>query len=860
MTGPIKEIEYELFPFVVSLDAAAREALLESREDGTLVFDGIPPVLAEVEQGSILVSSVAKNAPYGFLRIVREVEPSNGHLTLRTVGAPPQLAFRKLHLRASDQIASLTSPDNEWYFPTLQPSIKGSGKASEPIDFFLFNGDGDPSTKDDQVHVTGKLSGGLTYDIDIDTSWGKLDAISKVTDCVGKILSFGLGGNCELPEIKAYLHITPNAKADVRFEGAAFKSYEKEYPLATIIVSPGVIEIGPIAFVVLVDVTATIEGRASSRFDVGVSASVDVTTGLDYGSLSGVSFIPPKLNHHFAPEATDVTLSGYAKVSIGPKLSLMLYGVVGPYAELRANASVDADQKRTPCFDVHAGADVGVGFHLQLPGLGTLVDVGTSIPLVDESVATGSCKQPPNSSSYPPGAGPDADHYLNPTFDPWARQLEGVCSTIPHQTRDMAWIELERAIDGHWALAGSGMDTLTKVDDQGKLVWAKRYLDPAPADSSKPQALLIQRTLPTKGAGLLLTGHPYAVMEIGQGGGVRWAAKFEPSEKITETGPQGWLSDQRMFMSVADDGQGNAIIAGSYQPDQDTPSGIWLLHLGDQGVIESSRWFSNQQFLYPLQLVAVDDGVVVAGMDWDKKSNYRGLVLARIRLDGTVVWAKRFGSCGGSGYPGMQPTDARRLVNGDILVTGLLGLGQRSFMMEVKPEGQVTWATALSADDPLSELAIHSVRELPTTGFLAAGRYHHHYDPYRVFLAGLDAKGRTLWLKSYGQPSQESGLPAKQVFPSIQLTDDGAALLAAYSTAPIPSENRNVWMFKAAAVDGAVAFRPGEAEVLEFPHASVECDLTPEAVSLTVSDLDLAPASFVPSIENRNISVESLDP
>jgi len=92
------------------------------------------------------------------------------------------------------------------------------------------------------------------------------------------------------------------------------------------------------------------------------------------------------------------------------------------------------------------------------------------------------------------------------------------------------------------------------------------------------------------------------------------------------------------------------------------------------------------------------------------------------------------------------------------------------------------------------------------------------------------------------------------------LTDDGAALLAAYSTAPIPSENRNVWMFKAAAVDGAVAFRPGEAEVLEFPHASVECDLTPEAVSLTVSDLDLAPASFVPSIENRNISVESLDP
>jgi hypothetical protein len=862
-TGPVQEISYEVFPFVLSLDEPARNALRESRDDGTLVFDGAPAALADVERGSIVLSGVAENAPHGLLRLVRDVDRTSGTLVLHTVGAPPQLAFRKLHLRASDRISSFTDPANDWQYPSLGPTIKGSGKGREPIDFFLFNGDGDSSTPDDQVRVHGELGGGLEYDVDIDTDWGELDALSKIEDCVGKLLTFGLvgGDDCELPEIKAHLYVTPNAEAKIMFEGAAFKTYEKEYTLASVTVAPGVIPVAPgIVFVVVVDVVARVEGRASSRFAVGASATVKATTGLEYGSLSGVSFVPPVPSFSFAPEGTDVTLSGYAKVSVGPRLSLRLWGVAGPYAELTASASVDADQSRSPCYDVRAGADGEVGFLLTLPGLGTLIDEGKPFQILDESVATGSCKQPPGSSSFPPGAGPDAEHLLNPTFDPWASMYDSPVRAVPHQSNDLAWMDVERSIDGRWIIAGSAVDTLTKVSAGGEVIWAKRYLDPDPPEDTTPQPLLVQRSLPSPGAGLLVVGHPFSLFEIGQGGDVRWAMKFDPGEKVTETGPNGWRSDQRTFTSAVSDGEGGYFLAGSYQPNDDTPSGLWLLHLGQSGAILSSRWFAADRFLYPVQIVAIEGGVLVAGLDWDKVTNYRGLVLAHLGANGTVSWAQRFGACEGFGYPGMQPFDAQRLANGDVLVAGSLDLGRRSFVMEVKPDGQVSWASAQWGDDPLTDMAIHAVRELPTTGFLAAGHYHFHFEPERLFLAGLDAKGRTQWLKVYGQPSKEDGIPAEQKFPSLQLTDDGAALLAAYTTAPVPSQNDNLWVLQAAAKDGAITLQPNEGEVLEFPHATVDCSLTGDPITLAVSPLELAPTSFVPIVEDQDMTVTSQAP
>ena len=157
--GPIKELSYELHPFVHQLDDLTLSALAESDEDGTLTFTASPAGLEGLERGSIVIGASTKAAPSGLLRIVRDVEHSSGSTIVHSVGAYPQLAFKKLYVRASAGIASITDPSTNWEFPNLDPLVAGSAKGAEPIDFYLFDGDGDKSTKNDQVHVFGELGG-----------------------------------------------------------------------------------------------------------------------------------------------------------------------------------------------------------------------------------------------------------------------------------------------------------------------------------------------------------------------------------------------------------------------------------------------------------------------------------------------------------------------------------------------------------------------------------------------------------------------------------------------------------------------------------------------------------------------------
>lgn len=846
---PIKELSYEIFPFVIQLDNRTLEFLTRSDEDGTLVFPADAP-LPELTTGDIILGGSSDAAPQGLLRIVREVYRQEDSVVIHTVGAPPQLAFRTLHVRAEAQIPSLTDPSTDWTFPNLGPLIAGSGAGEEEIDFYLFDGDGDTSTTDDQVHVVGKIGGGIHYDVGIDTDWGALDALANVEDCVGKVLSFGLTGDCELPELEAYLYVTPSTNAEVLFEGAAFQRYEKEHELASVLPQPYLLPIGPLTFTIDVDVVARIEGAASSRFSVGAAASIEATTGLEFGSMSGVHFEPPVPVYEFAPTATDVTLSGQAKVGIGPRLSFQLYGVAGPYAGLYATASLDADQTRSPCFELAAGADAEVGFILSLPGLGTIIREGESFELFDETIASGNCAQPSGASTYPPGEGPDPEHLLNPTFDPWAWTYDTPVSRMPHQSGDFAWVDVDRSIDGNWVISGSGLGTLTKLDANGEVVWARQYVDP---DTN--HAYDVKRTAPTLGAGLLVIVEPYGLMEVGQSGGVKWATRFSALEELTDTGPNGWASDQRTFFDMCSDSDGGFVVAGSFQHADGEDPAAWILRVDRHGDIVSSSLYRADRALYPLALVPLIDGVFVAGMDWNGER--RGLWLSRIGSDGVVQWAKRFEGCEGIGYAnaGMQPFEARSLSGGGILVAGAIDQERRSFVMEVTADGAVQWATSQWANDPLSSLTIHEVRELPTTGFVAAGRYQHQFDEDRLFLAGLDAKGRTQWLRAYGQRGDDPGIGADQQFPGMQLTDEGAVIVAGYTNAPMPAADSNLWVFQAAAKDGSVSFGPGQGESDEFPHATIDCTLAPLPLALTLEEFDLGPGTFVPPV--RDVALES---
>ncbi len=862
LPGPLKSLDYALLATTIQLDQAALDALQSSAADGTLTFASTPSVLQGVQRGAVIVAGASSAAPMGLLRIVASADSSSGQLVMHTIGAPLQLAFQRLHLTASDSIASLASPGSSWNQPDLTPKGTGGASGTQSIDFLLFDGDGDPKTTYDQLRVHGDLGGSVDYDVGIDTDWGQVEAASAVPGCAEQLLTIGILGKCQLPSIKAHFYVTPSTSADVTFEGAAFASFKKKLTLASTLIAPGVITIGPLAFTVNLDVTATLSGQASASFQVGASASASLETGLDFDSDTGVSFKTPSPSFDFKPLASKVDLEAGAKVQVGPSLAFRLYDAIGPYAGIYAGASVKADLAKNPCFDLHAGIDADVGFSLTLPTLGTLFNESKQIGILDKSIATGSCTPPAGSSSLPPGAGPDAQHLASPTFTPWSRTLASPVGEMPTDDAQLAWMDVSRAIDGRWVLAGSGVDALTKLDDTGNLVWSKQYLDPDTA-STAPAPYAMVRSLPTLDAGLFVVGEPYSLFEIGQAGGVVWASRFSPPGTISETGPNGRLTDQRTFQSVASDGAGGFWVAGSYEPTDADPSSIWLLHAGGDGSIQSSKLIgagASGPFLYPTSLVAQATGVQLAGLAWDKASNGRQGFVASVGADGSVAWAERLPGCAGIGSGGMQISDARVLSSGDLLVAGQIDLGRRGVLAELGPTGAVRWASSPWANDALSNLTFSAVRELPTTGFLAVGNYMNHYDPDRLMLAALDVQGKVLWMKVYDQLSTESGTAADHKIPSLALTDEGGALVVGYTDAPTPSSSRNLWAFEAQAKDGAIAFTPGVATTLDFPQTTLACTMSPAALSLATQDFAVASQSFVPVEQPMTVQVTPQTP
>ena len=139
-------------------------------------------------------------------------------------------------------------------------------------------------------------------------------------------------------------------------------------------------------------------------------------------------FSKPELEKtDFGPNETKVTLHAQAKVGVGGRLNILLFGVTGPYATTTAYGALEADALKDPCWSLHAGVDMDVGIKITTPALPllghvTLVDWhALDLTPFDTGIDSGKCATVPDPPELPPGAGPDAKHFAKPTFTPWSR-------------------------------------------------------------------------------------------------------------------------------------------------------------------------------------------------------------------------------------------------------------------------------------------------------------------------------------------------------------------------------------------------------------------------------------------------------
>ncbi len=834
---PQDEITALPFPTTVQL-ATADLGSLQSDPDGTLTFAAPPPSVANVQVGSILVAGVSSATPVGLLRAVLAVDRSDGHLVLRTAQAPIQLAYKKLHAKISRSTAVASGNAR-----LRRSAALGTGSFDDtlPFSYVLFDGDGDPDTTNDQLVTDGNIGGGFDYSLSVDVDWQGLDALPDVVvNCLesfAKVLQ-GEPPDCSidalLPEARTTFTVDPQIHGDVNVHGAAFLQYEKSVDLTSVTLTP--IPLGPLVFVPMVDLTATLSGGASGTFETGIHGRAVFTTAVTLSSRAGSQpqmSGPTLKSTDFGLNETQVTLHAEAKIAAGARLNVLLFGITGPYATALAFGKVEADLLGSPCWALSAGLELNLGVKITTPALPligavTLADWHTpELSPLEIPIANGSCAPPPNPPTLPPGSGPDSTHFAQPTFSPWSRTfaapVEGGLASSPGNS--VLFSDLQRTIDGHYLRSGYGVRQLVKLSDSGAVVWARELQ----LDGSTLRPIRIRST--TEGTLMVASTSlgTLVLSRLAQDGTLLDARGFDvPLDTCTP-----------FLTALSGDGAGGHLVVGGCVGSGKT----FLLRLPAVGnasvsILDPGAGARTN----PRVVESVGQDAFLAGQLSDPND---AMFALRLGPQGNVVWSKRYQACDSA--PDLIPSAAIVGQQEAVTLAGSGGAQHNGMVARLLSDGTVGFATfpgfGFGAG---SVFLLDSFAELPTTGYVAGGSAVQFTGtaPENVpsaVLLGLDATGAVLWANRYTFGPVAAYVSSGQV--GVRLTDDGGILATALVEDPAHSLDGFLWAFKPFAKNGSISFSPDAVTVTPLPVTNLPCSLTASDKAVTVQAASITPRS-----------------
>ncbi|MBU4386586.1 MAG: hypothetical protein KKH73_06275, partial [Actinobacteria bacterium] len=311
-----------------------------SSEGKVLTFKKSTGQLDSVSKGDVLVCGVTDKTPYGLLRKVTSKKAQGGKVIVETEDG---------FLEETVKRGTLTVEQK------LTPADLVSASA-------LVDG----------VHIEdgGKSGGGLKFTISKDID---LDG-AKLSGSVTFEQEFDLNAHIDFNPLRPWdppsleemtFTTTTKEEADLKLSGEIpiEVKVEKEivrYHFAPIIV-PGL----PVVLVPTVTVKLGANGKVSANMETRVNQKAEFTAGLSYaggvwntisGHKSDFSYETPTLS----------AASASAKAYVKPQLSLLIYGIVGPYAGVEGYLSMYANPAADPWWRLYGGLKGDVGVELRV--------------------------------------------------------------------------------------------------------------------------------------------------------------------------------------------------------------------------------------------------------------------------------------------------------------------------------------------------------------------------------------------------------------------------------------------------------------------------------------------------------------
>lgn len=310
---------------------------------GVIRFSNIDLNQAGFVPGQIIATGITVETPYGLLRKVSSVNPiDNNTVDLSTVQATLEDVIDSGNISAGTEDMILAEDGNRSY-------AKGGGQMmviSQPL------------TNEIVIKIK---------DVALVDQGQNKKLIAK-----GSIIikpEFDLQIRMESFEVKEFLFnnkskitadVSVNSNIDIVDIKPKVKLYE--YPFKPITKMVGSL---PVVITPILNVYVGFDGKVSAGFTTGLKYTNTLERGM-YWKDGDWSRLEPPSNPVFTPIAPAIKAIASAKVYIQPHLEILLYGVVGPYADIDGYILLSASPQKDPWWELRGvvTAEVGVEFKM----------------------------------------------------------------------------------------------------------------------------------------------------------------------------------------------------------------------------------------------------------------------------------------------------------------------------------------------------------------------------------------------------------------------------------------------------------------------------------------------------------------
>ncbi len=327
----------------------------------TIRFKKATDLLSSLSINDVLAAAISEDIPNGMLRKITMITPEGSALVFQTEQATLPEAITK----GSISFENKSLKANEIRSNNLRKGVKlVTTKSTNGLGFDL-NFDEDLYREgEDFVHVDGHLDVDLAFNFGMDWS---VDLIA-------------IPPTIDLTYFKT--SISAEQSGSIFMESMANHTLNNEMSLGSLVFNPWMIYIGPVpvVFVPQIEFILSADGSISAELNTFLSESYNGEVGIKYnGSWQEIFVNEADFDYALPDLKANASFTAYA----GPKASLKLYGIAGPYVIMSGYGNLEAEKIGDKYnIDLTAGLKGTAGAEISVLGIEVL---NKSWPLFDIS-------------------------------------------------------------------------------------------------------------------------------------------------------------------------------------------------------------------------------------------------------------------------------------------------------------------------------------------------------------------------------------------------------------------------------------------------------------------------------------------